>query len=82
MSIFLAEYDNIPYKALHYLVGECNYGGRVTDDRDRRILHALMQDYFSSSVLKENFNFANDKNYKVPPIGNLTKYNEFIKSLP
>jgi dynein heavy chain len=50
---------------LHYLVGECNYGGRVTDDRDRRILHALMQDYFSSQVLKENFTFANDKNYKV-----------------
>lgn len=43
----MGTYDFIPYKALHYMIGECNYGGRVTDDRDRRILHALIKDFFN-----------------------------------
>ena len=47
------------------MVGECNYGGRVTDDRDRRILHALMNEFFSEIILIPNFCFAADVNYTV-----------------
>lgn len=56
------------------MVGECNYGGRVTDDRDRRILHALMEDFFSEKIFIKDFVFGEDPNYTVPPAGSHDEY--------
>lgn len=79
LHLFLNDYDQVPYKALHYLTGECNYGGRVTDDRDRRILRALMDDFFSEELLKPGYRFAGLKDFKVPEVGPYEAYTTFIE---
>lgn len=39
-----------PYAVLKYLIGECNYGGHVTDENDQRLLQAVMEDFVNGSV--------------------------------
>ena len=41
------EKDCVNFPALKYLTGECNYGGRVTDDKDRKLLNVLLEDFYN-----------------------------------
>ena len=48
--MFLNDYQKIPIDALTYLTGECNYGGRVTDEMDRRLIKSLLSTIFNHNV--------------------------------
>lgn len=39
---YLDAYSATPWEALRYLIAEANYGGRVTDEIDRRVLVSYM----------------------------------------
>ena len=42
----------IPFKALIYLTSECFYGGKVTDNQDRRLLKVLLERFYCLEALK------------------------------
>lgn len=44
LKMFLEEYDDVQFKVLKYTVGEINYGGRVTDDWDRRLIMNILEE--------------------------------------
>ena len=62
--MFLDEYPNIPYKVLEYTAGHINYGGRVTDDWDRRCMMTILQDYYNPKVLEDGHTFSKSGIYK------------------
>ena len=41
LKVFLDKYDDVPFKVIDFLVGPINYGGRVTDDWDKRNLYTV-----------------------------------------
>jgi dynein heavy chain len=46
--MFLDEFEtSVPFDTLKYLTAECNYGGRVTDGKDRRLIITLLEDYYN-----------------------------------
>ena len=46
-------FDKVPFPALQYLTGECNYGGKVTDERDRRALLCILDDFYCNEAIGE-----------------------------
>ncbi|KAJ3308630.1 Dynein heavy chain 3, axonemal [Boothiomyces sp. JEL0838] len=79
---FLNEYDEVPWKALSYLAGECNYGGRVTDDRDRRTLMAILSTVYTQEILDDEYKLSASGIYFAPKKGSYDSYLKYIKSLP
>ena len=50
---FLEEQREIPWKALVYVTGMITYGGRVTDDLDRRLLMSILRKYYTPEVIND-----------------------------
>uniref|UniRef100_A0A673A977 Dynein axonemal heavy chain 12 n=1 Tax=Sphaeramia orbicularis TaxID=375764 RepID=A0A673A977_9TELE len=83
LQLFVNEYDEVPFEAITYLTGECNYGGRVTDDWDRRLLMTILADFYNKDVIeKPQYPFSPNGDYCAPPKSSYGDYIEFIKELP
>jgi dynein heavy chain len=52
LRMFVDSYDEPPLALLTYTAGECNYGGKVTDAKDRRTLMAVLQSVYNESALE------------------------------
>lgn len=83
LRLYLDEYDETPWDALKYLVSEINYGGRVTDDLDRRLMNTYMAQFFNDDVLTvPGYRLSSLPNYIVPEDGPLSLYKEVCAGLP
>eukprot|EP00946_MAST-07B_sp_MAST-7B-sp1_P002765 g2765.t1 len=83
--------ETLPFPAIRYLAGECNYGGRVTDAKDRRTLNTILEDFYQPNVIDDyttedgtnehQFSVASDR-YGLPKLGWLQNNCDHIRSLP
>ena len=72
LRLYLDEYDDTPWDALKYLISEINYGGRVTDDWDRRLMNVYMASFFNEEALNTPlYRLSSLPSYVVPEDGPL-----------
>jgi len=78
--MYINEFNEMPFEAVKYLTGECNYGGRVTDNWDRRTMNAILNIFCCLQVVENpHYLFCDvSKKYGVPY---RTNYHDFIKQI-
>ncbi|GAX80571.1 hypothetical protein CEUSTIGMA_g8008.t1 [Chlamydomonas eustigma] len=82
MQEYLDKYNDIPFKVLRFLFTEINYGGRVTDDKDRRLINNLVNTFCGPDVLKSGYRFSPSGVYSSTDSTTLKESLEFIKAYP
>ncbi|TGZ53817.1 Dynein heavy chain 5, axonemal, partial [Temnothorax longispinosus] len=70
----------VSWPTICYMLGEVQYGGRVTDDFDKRLLTTFTHVWFCDVLLRPGFEFY--RGYRVPQTRNLQGYLDYIDSLP
>ncbi|XP_034551682.1 dynein heavy chain 2, axonemal-like [Notolabrus celidotus] len=83
LSLYLEEYEEVPWDALKYLIAGVNYGGHVTDDWDRRLLLTYIDGYFCDAAITQPFfKLSSLTSYYIPRDGPQSLYKDYISMLP
>ncbi|KAF5829736.1 dynein heavy chain and region D6 of dynein motor-domain-containing protein [Dunaliella salina] len=82
MKEYLDLYDEIPFKVLRFLITEINYGGRVTDDKDRRLMNNLVNNFVGPDVVHPGYKFSPSGVYYTPDCTTVKDYQAHISAYP
>ncbi|XP_039952580.1 dynein heavy chain 8, axonemal [Bactrocera tryoni] len=70
----------ISWTTVRYMLGEVQYGGRVTDDYDKRLLNTFARVWFHDNLFAPTFEFF--KGYKIFSFKEQESYLEAIEDMP
>jgi len=70
----------VSWNTVRYMLGEVQYGGRVTDDYDKRLLNTFAKVWFGEHMFSDDFCFYTG--YKIPKCRGLEQFFEAIQALP
>ena len=82
LKLFVDQYDEVPYKVLNYLGAIVNYGGRVTDDKDSRLISTILRGFINAGTTQVGHKFTKSGLYYTIEPGDKEDYLEYIRTLP
>lgn len=82
LKSFLDDYEEIPYKVLNYLGSEVNYGGRVTDDKDIRLIKSILSRLIRPDAVDVGFKYSDSGKYRTIDASTQDEYLQYIDQLP
>ena len=76
--MFLNVMKVIPYETVKYMISIINYGGRVTDMQDNRLLNSILKDFVKPEIFNQDYRNV----FEYPAQYDLNFIKNFIKELP
>nr|XP_039256499.1 dynein heavy chain 5, axonemal-like [Styela clava] len=70
----------VSWNTVRYMLGEIQFGGRVTDDLDKELLNTYCKVWFGEHIFSDKFMFY--KGYVVPKVKTIGEYHTYIDNLP
>ena len=80
--MFLNKYDQVPFKVIMTLSGEIHYGGRVTDDWDRRYLMTAISSFVNREIMNDDYAFSESGLYRSIQPSSVSDYLDYIGEWP
>jgi len=74
----------VDWVTVNYMVCDVQYGGKITDDWDRRLFNTYGKSWLTEKCLSPDFKFvASMDTYYIPPVNqDIEVYRRFIEALP
>ncbi|KAL8275068.1 hypothetical protein Esti_000947 [Eimeria stiedai] len=84
LKVFVDANEHIPYKTLRFLGANINYGGRVTDPNDKRLIDYILSTYVNERLIDEgsSYKFSKSGIYYCPDEEEVEGFVKYIQELP
>ncbi|XP_074223450.1 dynein axonemal heavy chain 11 isoform X1 [Camelus bactrianus] len=76
---YLEASPHVPWEALRYLFGEIMYGGHITDDWDRKLCRAYLEEFMNPSLIEDELMLA--PGFAAPPNLDYSGYHQYIEEM-
>uniref|UniRef100_A0A6T8E3I8 Dynein heavy chain n=1 Tax=Prymnesium polylepis TaxID=72548 RepID=A0A6T8E3I8_9EUKA len=81
-ELLVNDYEVIPYQVISALTSDVNYGGRVTDSWDRRLIANQLNAFVCPEMLDVDYKYSTSGNYKTIAGDTKESYLAYVESLP
>jgi dynein heavy chain len=84
LMLFVNQYNEVPYKVLNFLGAKINYGGRVTDDKDKLLISTILDTYICPEAVnaKTDYKYSTSGIYHAPQAETVSDIVEYVRGLP